>query len=72
MTLAGQLIDMAGTMSGGGGKMSSGRMSSKLASDVTPQQLVKLEQKFQSDEKALQVCDLGGPINVLNNPSPHT
>ena len=55
VTLAGQLIDTAGTMSGGGSRVSRGRMSSKLVSEVTPQQLAKLEQKFKSDEKALQV-----------------
>ena len=55
MTLAGQLIDTAGTMSGGGSRVSKGRMSNKLVSDVTPQQLAKLEQKFKNDEKALQV-----------------
>ena len=57
VTLAGQLIDTAGTMSGGGGRVSKGRMSSKLVTDVSPQQLSNLEQRLRSDEKALQVKD---------------
>ena len=57
VTLAGQLIDTAGTMSGGGGRVSKGRMSNKLVTDISPQQLANLEQRLRSDEKALQVKD---------------
>ena len=38
-------------MSGGGNKVMRGRMSSKLASDVTPSQLQQLEQKLGGEEK---------------------
>ncbi|XP_019848995.1 PREDICTED: structural maintenance of chromosomes protein 4-like [Amphimedon queenslandica] len=51
VTLGGQLIDSSGTMSGGGNKVMKGRMSSKLASDVTPSQLQQLEQKLNQEEK---------------------
>lgn len=45
VTLAGELIDASGTMSGGGGKARGGGMSSKLASDaVQPDVLRKYEQ----------------------------
>ncbi|KAF2201328.1 condensin subunit Cut3 [Delitschia confertaspora ATCC 74209] len=43
VTLDGQLIDKSGTMSGGGTRVVKGGMSSKLASDVTKDQVVKLE-----------------------------
>ncbi len=45
-------------MSGGGGKVSRGRMSSKLVNDLSPQQLAELEQKLRSKQKALQVIKL--------------
>ena len=43
VTLDGQLIDKSGTMSGGGTKVAKGGMSSKLASDVTKEQVAKME-----------------------------
>ena len=43
-------------MSGGGNKPLRGRMSSKLHSDISPQQLAKLEEQLQSDETAAMVC----------------
>jgi structural maintenance of chromosome 4 len=43
VTLDGQLIDKSGTMSGGGTRVAKGGMSSKLASDVTKDQVSKLE-----------------------------
>ncbi|KAF1946674.1 condensin subunit Cut3 [Clathrospora elynae] len=44
VTLDGKLIDTAGTMSGGGSRVVKGKMSSKLASDVSKDQVSKLEQ----------------------------
>lgn len=44
VTLDGKLIDTAGTMSGGGTRVVKGKMSSKLASDVSKDQVTKLEQ----------------------------
>ena len=43
VTLEGQLIDKSGTMSGGGTRIARGGMSSKLASDVTKDQVSRLE-----------------------------
>ncbi len=51
MTLAGQLIDTSGTMSGGGTKVARGGMSSKLASDVVEPAALR---KFEADSEKLQ------------------
>ena len=56
VTETGQLIDISGTMSGGGGRLQRGRMSSKLHDDVTPQQLVALEKALEAEEKAVEEC----------------
>jgi len=65
VTLDGQLIDKSGTMSGGGTRVAKGGMSSKLASDVTKEQVSKLEadretleqnfQDFQQQRRDLEV-----------------
>ena len=51
VTLAGQLFDTSGTMSGGGTKVARGGMSSKLASDVMEPAVLK---KFEADSEKLQ------------------
>ena len=43
VTLDGQLIDVSGTMSGGGTRVARGGMSSKLVADTTKEQVSKLE-----------------------------
>jgi structural maintenance of chromosome 4 len=43
VTLDGQLIDKSGTMSGGGTRVTKGGMSSKLAAEVTKDQVARLE-----------------------------
>jgi structural maintenance of chromosome 4 len=43
VTLDGQLIDVSGTMSGGGTRVARGAMSSKLTSDTTKEQVQQLE-----------------------------
>lgn len=43
VTLDGQLIDKSGTMTGGGTRVAKGGMSSKLAADVSKDQVSKLE-----------------------------
>jgi len=54
VTLAGELIDSSGTMSGGGSKPRGGGMSSKLASDaVQPEVLRKYEQDCASADAQL-------------------
>lgn len=43
VTLDGQLIDVSGTMSGGGTRVAKGGMSSKLSAETTKEQVSKLE-----------------------------
>ncbi|KAL6709461.1 Structural maintenance of chromosomes protein 4 [Coniothyrium glycines] len=52
VTLDGKLIDTAGTMSGGGTRVVKGKMSSRLASDVSKDQVTKLEQDRDTLEQA--------------------
>lgn len=57
VTLDGQLIDVSGTMSGGGIRVAKGGMSSKLVADTTKEQVTKLEvdrDQLEQDLKALQ------------------
>lgn len=55
VTLAGQLIDTSGTMSGGGTKVARGGMSSKFASDaVSPDVLRQFEKEAVDAEKELE------------------
>ena len=42
-------------MSGGGNRPLKGRMSCKLHSDVSSEQLAVMEEKVRNDEEALQV-----------------
>ena len=51
VTLDGQLIDVSGTMSGGGTKVARGAMSSKLVAETTKEQVVKLEADRDDLEK---------------------
>ncbi|KAH0439201.1 nuclear condensin complex subunit [Colletotrichum camelliae] len=78
VTLAGELIDKSGTMSGGGNTVKKGLMSSKLASDTTKEQVVKLEeerdvyeekyQDFQEQQRELEtrLRDLNEQIPALD------
>lgn len=45
-------------MTGGGSKVSKGRMGSSIAHDVTPQQLQEMENKLEEQTKRLEVSDL--------------
>ena len=77
VTLDGQLIDVSGTMSGGGTRVARGGMSSKLVSETTKEQVSKLEmdrdaleQRFQSSQEAQRELEsnlksLEGQIPVL-------
>ncbi|KAL8760764.1 MAG: hypothetical protein Q9184_003072 [Pyrenodesmia sp. 2 TL-2023] len=66
VTLDGQLIDVSGTMSGGGTRVARGGMSSKLVSETTKEQVAKLEvdrdsleqefQTFQGRQRELEVA----------------
>lgn len=64
VTLDGQLIDVSGTMSGGGTRVARGGMSSKLVVETTKEQVAKLEvdrdaleqqfQEFQGKQRELE------------------
>ena len=54
VTLDGQLIDKSGTMSGGGTRVARGGMSSKIAADVSKEQVSKLEVDRDQLEKDLE------------------
>ncbi len=65
VTLDGQLIDVSGTMSGGGTRVARGGMSSKLVAETSKEQVSKLEvnrddleqrfQEFQRRQRELEV-----------------
>ncbi|KAJ4269485.1 Structural maintenance of chromosomes protein 4 [Fusarium torreyae] len=64
VTLEGELIDKSGTMSGGGTTVKRGLMSSKLVSDVSKEQVTKLESdrdgwetKFQEFQEYQRECE---------------
>jgi structural maintenance of chromosome 4 len=76
VTLEGQLIDKSGTMSGGGTRVAKGGMSSKLAQDVTKEQVSKLEvdrdaleQSFQDFQK--QHRELETSLRTLSDQIPN-
>lgn len=54
VTLDGQLIDVSGTMSGGGTRVARGAMSSKLSSDTTKEQVQKLESERDQLERQFE------------------
>ena len=58
VTLGGQLIDLAGTMSGGGVKVARGRMGSSLvgSEDVSPQRLQAMEGRLEKAVSEANVC----------------
>lgn len=64
VTLDGQLIDKAGTMTGGGSKPSKGLMSSKAVSDgASESEVATLETAWQTEEKTLK--ELQGIITEI-------
>ena len=54
VTLDGQLIDVSGTMSGGGTRVARGGMSSKQVTEVSKEQVSELEQERDDFEKRFQ------------------
>lgn len=75
VTLDGKLIDTAGTMSGGGSRVVKGKMSSKLASDMSRDQVAKLEQDRESLEQLFtefqqDVQELENALRDLNQQLP--
>ncbi|KAL8862522.1 MAG: hypothetical protein Q9178_001020 [Gyalolechia marmorata] len=59
VTLDGQLIDLSGTMSGGGTRVARGGMSPKLVVETTKEQVSKLEVDRDSLEREFQVFQEG-------------
>uniref|UniRef100_A0A671LKV9 Structural maintenance of chromosomes protein 4-like n=1 Tax=Sinocyclocheilus anshuiensis TaxID=1608454 RepID=A0A671LKV9_9TELE len=54
VTLQGQIIEQAGTMTGGGGRVMKGRMGSSVCADVTQEQLDKMESELNKELMQLQ------------------
>ncbi|XP_036392385.1 structural maintenance of chromosomes protein 4 [Megalops cyprinoides] len=59
VTLQGQIIEQAGTMTGGGGRVMRGRMGSSLGTEVTQEELDKMESKLSEQVVQLQSCQEG-------------
>ncbi|KAL2045715.1 hypothetical protein N7G274_002146 [Stereocaulon virgatum] len=75
VTLDGQLIDVSGTMSGGGTRVARGGMSSKLAAETSKEQVSKLEIDRDQLEQELQKLldkqrELEGSLKELNKQIP--
>ncbi|CDO73402.1 hypothetical protein BN946_scf185013.g36 [Trametes cinnabarina] len=76
VTLAGQLIDASGTMSGGGTNVQRGGMSSKLAADVVPPEVIRqYQQDSEKDARALeeavhQMRELEAQLDALKQSAP--
>ncbi|PSN62618.1 RecF/RecN/SMC protein [Corynespora cassiicola Philippines] len=75
VTLDGQLIDKSGTMSGGGTRVAKGGMSSKLAADVSKDQVLKLESDRDAYEQTFselqqELRNLETALHDLNNQIP--
>lgn len=75
VTLDGQLIDVSGTMSGGGTRVARGGMSSKLVADTTKEQVSKLEVDRDSLEKEFEAFqekqrELEAALKELNDELP--
>ncbi|KFG87328.1 condensin subunit Cut3 [Metarhizium anisopliae] len=75
VTLAGELIDKSGTMSGGGTTVKKGLMSSKIVADISKEQVAKLEEdrdqweaKFQEFQEYQRECE--GKLKDLNEKIP--
>uniref|UniRef100_A0A8C1QAX0 Structural maintenance of chromosomes protein n=1 Tax=Cyprinus carpio TaxID=7962 RepID=A0A8C1QAX0_CYPCA len=54
VTLQGQVIEQAGTMTGGGGRVMKGRMGSSVCADVSQEQLDKMESDLNKELTQLQ------------------
>ncbi|KAI9066460.1 hypothetical protein FKP32DRAFT_1589530 [Trametes sanguinea] len=76
VTLQGQLIDASGTMSGGGSTVQRGGMSSKLAADAVPPDVIRqYQQDSEADARALeeavqQLRELEAKLDALKQSAP--
>nr|XP_009938294.1 PREDICTED: structural maintenance of chromosomes protein 4 [Opisthocomus hoazin] len=57
VTLQGQVIEQSGTMTGGGGKVMKGRMGSSAVTDVSEEEVNKMESQLQQDSKRAVQCE---------------
>lgn len=76
VTLDGQLIDLSGTMSGGGTRVARGGMSSKLVAETSKEQVSKLEVDRDRLEQELRGCqerqqELEATLKGLDDQIPH-
>uniref|UniRef100_A0A2K5Q2P0 Structural maintenance of chromosomes protein n=1 Tax=Cebus imitator TaxID=2715852 RepID=A0A2K5Q2P0_CEBIM len=56
VTLQGQIIEQSGTMTGGGSKVTKGRMGSSLVIEISEEEVNKMESQLQNDsKKAMQI-----------------
>ena len=77
VTLDGQLIDVSGTMSGGGTRVARGGMSSKLVAETSKEQVAKLEVDRDEKEQSFQLFqqrqhELEVNLKELNDQIPQT
>ena len=75
VTLDGQLIDVSGTMSGGGTRVAKGGMSSKIVAETSKEQVSKLEvdrDQLEEDFRAMQEKqrELEGTLKALKDQIP--
>ena len=75
VTLDGQLIDVSGTMSGGGNRVARGGMSSKLVAETSKDQVAKLEVDRERLEREIQTFqdkqrELESKLKDLNDEIP--
>ncbi|NXF77085.1 SMC4 protein, partial [Sclerurus mexicanus] len=56
VTLQGQIIEMSGTMTGGGSKVMKGRMGSSVVVDVSEEEVSKMEAQLQRDSQRAVQC----------------
>ncbi|NWV07543.1 SMC4 protein, partial [Ptilonorhynchus violaceus] len=56
VTKEGQVIEVSGTMTGGGGKVIKGRMGSSVVVDVSEEEISKMESQLQKNSKRAVQC----------------
>ncbi|XP_032924267.1 structural maintenance of chromosomes protein 4 [Catharus ustulatus] len=57
VTLQGQIIEVSGTMTGGGGKVMKGRMGSSVVMDISEEEISKMESQLQRDSQRAVQCE---------------
>ncbi|NXX89907.1 SMC4 protein, partial [Centropus bengalensis] len=57
VTLQGQIIEQSGTMTGGGGRVMKGRMGASVITDVSEEEVNKMESQLQRNSKRAVQCE---------------